>query len=307
MSSSSTSEKQIRDAFGSIGELADALEQAAGEGSKPDMPLLSDPLSAAEHAQLAAVLEGALEDDDVVAGKDEGLQVSCAQFRRLVPSLLPNSRILASSTAWLDDATVNRLALLAVQAASAAKGQPRVEALTSFFYERLTRPSFDAARVARWARRIKLAQCDYVLCPVNLNNYHWVMCILAPKSRRVACLNSQETADKRPLLAVGAALHRFLVIELDGDKDEDDNDASDAYTECDRVFLPVMPFQTDASSCGVFSSLFGIWAALGLPLARFPTDLVVARQRLGLALLQNRLPFEADIVGAVQADEWLFA
>jgi sentrin-specific protease 1 len=186
-----------------------------------------------------------------------------------------------SGSTWLNDECVNvYLHLLAQRFHD-------IHALSSFFLERLSRPSgaskaYDFAGVRRWTR------CDVfskrlLLLPVNLGNYHWALIAVFPCERRLEFHDSLRTRSS-VIQRICAQVQRWL-------EDEHKSKRGTALAGGDWPLLASPEaVQEDGSACGVFMLAFAARLAAGksAPFGFRQADVRALRLRFAADCLARR-------------------
>jgi len=208
---------------------------------------------------------------------------------------------------WLNDEVINAyLGLL-----NREYRQRGVYCFHSFFYTRLTSPSYCFAYVRRWTTRARFTihRDALLLIPVNIAQRHWVLVAIDANRRELRCYDSMHSQDGWCVLP---NLRHWLTDECIDKGVEDPWLLSDSWTlslahEHERI-----PRQTDGGSCGVFSLLFAEALAKNWSPARVPSqgkpaplpltslrfqfaqrDIPELRKRLVMALLRQQSSLDA--------------
>ncbi|KAF6003126.1 specific peptidase [Cyanidiococcus yangmingshanensis] len=201
---------------------------------------------------------------------------------------------------WLNDEIMNAyMGMLNRQYRSQG-----VYCFNSFFYTRLTSPSYRFEFVHRWTRRAGLCiqRNSLLLVPVNVDQRHWILVAIDASRRELRCYDSMHSRDGWRVLP---NLERWLYDELTDKRVKDPWLLSREWrTLLAHEHQPV-PRQSDGGSCGVFSLLFAEALACNWPPERSrhlspskgvyckfsfgQKDVPVLRKRIALELLQQRL------------------
>ncbi|GAB0488938.1 hypothetical protein MMPV_000151 [Pyropia vietnamensis] len=167
----------------------------------------------------------------------------------------------------------------------------RVYCFNTFFHTRLAQGArgYDYAGVARWTTKaqVDVLALELILVPVNLSQYHWVLAVVDMAHRRFLYLDSMLEGDGA---AVIPSLRRWLADEVCAKHGADAMAALGVDAWPTKVNEGI-PRQRDGGSCGVFTTLFADWLALGLgtPIKFGQADVPILRRRMAIDLFFAKL------------------
>ena len=177
--------------------------------------------------------------------------------------------------------------------------KPRVWFTSSFFMTSLLREGYCYKYVRRWTKRAKVdvfaPDFRMVVMPVNINNTHWVLCIVDFVKKEVIFIDS---------MAGSGTVHREALLRWVRDEHQNKKgaplDPSVKWTS--RATGSSLPQQMNGSDCGVFATMcaiylsdpFGVagdgFGGLGIPADFSQGDIPYFRKRILLDVLECCVP-----------------
>jgi len=142
---------------------------------------------------------------------------------------------------------------------------------------------YDYSGVRRWLKKSKfgIKDLDLIMCPVNLDNIHWVLAAIDVRAKEFLYLDSMGGSNSNVL----EILRRWYADELK-DKCGEEMDIE----EWEDVYNPgYLPTQKDQGSCGAFVLYTADYLELGKEPDFTQSDMNVLRKRTALFLKRNRL------------------
>jgi len=164
-------------------------------------------------------------------------------------------------TQWLNDEVSNSFICLLN-----SRNQVHIHntyVFNTFFYTRLNvgKLKYDYDGVKRWTTRAKVdvTKLDYILIPVNHNNFHWVLSGISMKEKCIFYIDSmghsKNSSEKGAAYDVMTKLKRWLsdeIVDKYGTHKKDEMEIE----EWTFKVIKNIPKQTDGGSCGVFMLMF---------------------------------------------------
>ncbi|KAJ3157554.1 SUMO1 sentrin specific peptidase 1 [Geranomyces michiganensis] len=159
----------------------------------------------------------------------------------------------------------------------------KVHIFNTFFYERLQAAPF-YQNVRRWTRKAKidLFQLDKVIIPLHLGN-HWTCGVINLVAKRFEYYDSLGPHSSAQIFS---NLRQYVAHEWTDKKGGEF--CFDGWTD----YAPLdVPRQLNGNDCGVFTSLFMDYAALGKPFDFDGEGMDYWRRRIMFEILQGKLGF----------------
>ncbi|KAG2307259.1 hypothetical protein Bca52824_027007 [Brassica carinata] len=184
--------------------------------------------------------------------------------------------------AWLNDDVVINLYLELLKERESRDPQKyfKCHFFNTFFYVKLTRPSYNYKAVRRWTRYKRLGynliDCDIIFVPIY-RDVHWTLAVINKRECKFLYLDSLNRSDP----TISNALAKYLVDEV-----KDKNGKIIDVSSWDMEYVRDLPLQQNGYDCGMFMLKYIDFYSRGLGLNFSQTHMPYFRLRTAKEILR---------------------
>ncbi|KAJ0234436.1 Ulp1 protease family [Hirschfeldia incana] len=230
---------------------------------------LFTPLSEEEDAEVKSALSVRNRMKVLVLHKNSGIEIRGETLQCL------------KRCAWLNDDVINLyLELLKERETRDPQKYFKCHFFNTFFYVKLTRPSYNYKAVRRWTRYKRLGynliDCDIIFVPIH-RDVHWTLAVINKRECKFLYLDSLNGSDPTIL----NALAKYLVDEV-----KDKNGKIIDVSSWDREYVKDLPLQQNGYDCGMFMLKYIDFYSRGLELNFSQKNMPYFRSRTAKEILR---------------------
>lgn len=227
------------------------------------------PLKEEEDAQVKSAFSVRNRMKVLVLHKHSGIEIRGETLQCLKPC------------AWLNDDVINLyLELLKERETRDPQRDFKCHFFNTFFYVKLTRPSYNYKAVRRWTRHKRLGynliDCDIIFVPIH-GVVHWTLAVINIRECKFMYLDSLNGSDPTIL----TALAKYFVDEV-----KDKNGKTIDISSWDMEYVKHLPLQQNGYDCGMFMLKYIDFYSRGLGLKFSQTDMPYFRVKTAKEILR---------------------
>ncbi|CAF1857651.1 unnamed protein product [Brassica oleracea var. botrytis] len=228
------------------------------------------PLKEEEDAQVKSAFSVRNRMKVLVLHKNSGIEIRGETLQCLKPC------------AWLNDDVVINLYLELLKERETRDPQKyfMCHFFNTFFYVKLTRPSYNYKAVRRWTRHKRLGynliDCDIIFVPIH-GVVHWTLAVINKRECKFMYLDSLNGSDPTILTAVA----KYFVDEV-----KDKNGKTIDISSWGMEYVKDLPLQQNGYDCGLFMLKYIDFYSRGLGLKFSQTNMPYFRVRTAKEILR---------------------
>ncbi|KAH0885371.1 hypothetical protein HID58_061467, partial [Brassica napus] len=228
------------------------------------------PLKEEEDAQVKSAFSVRNRMKVLVLHKNSGIEIRGETLQCLKPC------------AWLNDDVVINLYLELLKERETRDPQKyfKCHFFNTFFYVKLTRPSYNYKAVRRWTRHKRLGynliDCDIIFVPIH-GVVHWTLAVINKRECKFMYLDSLNGSDPTILTAVA----KYFVDEV-----KDKNGKTIDISSWGMEYVKDLPLQQNGYDCGLFMLKYIDFYSRGLGLKFSQTNMPYFRVRTAKEILR---------------------
>ncbi|KAG2287375.1 putative ubiquitin-like-specific protease 1B isoform X2 [Brassica napus] len=227
------------------------------------------PLKEEEDAQVKSAFSVRNRMKVLVLHKNSGIEIRGETLQCLKPC------------AWLNDDVINLyLELLKERETRDPQKYFKCHFFNTFFYVKLTRPSYNYKAVRRWTRHKRLGynliDCDIIFVPIH-GVVHWTLAVINKRECKFMYLDSLNGSDPTILTAVA----KYFVDEV-----KDKNGKTIDISSWGMEYVKDLPLQQNGYDCGLFMLKYIDFYSRGLGLKFSQTNMPYFRVRTAKEILR---------------------
>ncbi|CDY37648.1 BnaC04g29900D [Brassica napus] len=227
------------------------------------------PLKEEEDAQVKSAFSVRNRMKVLVLHKNSGIEIRGETLQCLKPC------------AWLNDDVINLyLELLKERETRDPQKYFMCHFFNTFFYVKLTRPSYNYKAVRRWTRHKRLGynliDCDIIFVPIH-GVVHWTLAVINKRECKFMYLDSLNGSDPTILTAVA----KYFVDEV-----KDKNGKTIDISSWGMEYVKDLPLQQNGYDCGLFMLKYIDFYSRGLGLKFSQTNMPYFRVRTAKEILR---------------------
>ncbi|EDO17497.1 hypothetical protein Kpol_1058p34 [Vanderwaltozyma polyspora DSM 70294] len=208
--------------------------------------------------ELKKVLEVFRQVENRILAKTKNIEITLRDFKTL------------DQGRWLNDTIIEFFMKFVEQ------NTPGSIAYNSFFYSNLSRRGYDGVR--RWMKKKKVNILDLnkVFVPINLNQSHWVLCIIDIPQKSILFADSLSVGPSSTSFHVMENLQDYIIKESNGK----------IGSNFKLVYLTT-PQQDNGFDCGIYLCLNALYSSKNKPLIFSKNEAMNLRLYIGHLILSS--------------------